>query len=107
MMLTPALARTVLIAAALAAGGASWAQDARALHTRSLAATCAHCHGTDGRAVPGETPAPLAGRPKERLLEQLAGYRSGQLPASVMTQIARGYTTAQLDAIAGYFAAQR
>ena len=33
---------------ALAAGSA---EDLQRLRTRSLAATCAQCHGTDGRAV--------------------------------------------------------
>ena len=34
-------------------------------------------------------------------------YKSGDKPASIMHQIAKGYTEAQLDLIAGYFAAQK
>ena len=31
------------------------------LYVRSLAATCANCHGTNGRAVPGSTVPTVAG----------------------------------------------
>ena len=41
------------------------AQDAARLHQRALAATCANCHGTDGRTAPGSAVPSLAGMPKE------------------------------------------
>lgn len=78
------------------------AQDAQL--ARNLAATCANCHGTDGKAR-GDM-RPLAGMPEQTLLAMLEGYRSGALPATIMHQIAKGYTDAQLRLIAGYFAAQ-
>jgi cytochrome subunit of sulfide dehydrogenase len=37
---------------------------------------------------------------------QLTEFRDGKRPATIMHQIARGYTDAQLKAIAGHFAAQ-
>ena len=77
------------------------------LHTRGLAATCANCHGTDGRAVPRESMLPLAGRPAAEVIEQLTLFRDGKRPASVMHQIAKGYSDEQIAAIATYFAAQR
>lgn len=79
------------------------AQDPNA--GRSLAATCANCHGTEGRAVGTALPA-LAGMKAETLLERLTAYRSGQLPGTVMPQITKGYTEEQLRLIAAYFAAQ-
>lgn len=79
----------------------------QALHTRSLAATCANCHGTDGRAAPGESMVTLAGRPAAETIEQLTLFRDGKRPATVMHQIAKGYSDAQIAAIAAYFAAQR
>jgi cytochrome subunit of sulfide dehydrogenase len=72
---------------------------------RNLAATCANCHGTTGNAV-GEM-RPLAGMPSERLLALMAGFKSGAQPATIMHQIAKGYTDDQLKLIAGYFAAQQ
>ena len=79
------------------------AQDLKA--GRSLAATCASCHGTDGRAR-GDAMPPLAGMKADRMLELLADYRSGRQAGTVMPQIAKGYTEAQLRLIAAYFAAQ-
>lgn len=75
------------------------------VRTRSLAATCTQCHGTDGKALPGETMVRLAGLPREHIATQMRAFRDGQRPATVMHQIAKGYTDAQIDAMAAYFAA--
>ena len=90
----------------LAASTLAQAQmDAAALQARSLAATCANCHGTNGQAV-GSMPA-LAGMPADRLVATMERYRSGQQPATVMHQISKGYTPEQVKLMAGYFAAQK
>jgi cytochrome subunit of sulfide dehydrogenase len=73
---------------------------------RSLAATCANCHGTDGRSVTREVPA-LAGQPKEFLVSQMKAFQDGKRPATVMHQIAKGYTDAQIDLLAAYLSAQK
>jgi sulfide dehydrogenase cytochrome subunit len=98
----PVLAAGLALAAALAAPVAS-AQDATL--ARNLAATCANCHGTNGRAV-GDMKT-LAGMPADKMLAMLADYRSGAQPATIMHQIVKGYTEEQLRLIAGYFAAQK
>lgn len=87
----------------------AWAQAdaAQRLQQRALAANCAHCHGTDGRAVEGESTARLAGVPREQLRRQLLDFRSGARPSTVMQQIARGYTDAQIESLAAYFASVR
>lgn len=72
---------------------------------RHLAATCAGCHGTQGRAR-GPAMPPLAGMPADALLARLADYRSGRQPGTVMPQIVKGYTEEQLRLVAAYFAAQ-
>jgi len=74
---------------------------------RNLAATCANCHGTNGNAVKGSGLDSLAGVPRDKTLQKLADFKSGDKPASIMHQIAKGYTDAQLDLIATYFAAQK
>ncbi len=74
---------------------------------RNLAATCANCHGTNGNAVKGAGIDALAGMPKDKTLQKLADFKSGDKPASIMHQIAKGYTEEQLDLIATYFAAQK
>ena len=72
---------------------------------RNLAATCANCHGTNGNSLGGMES--LAGEPKEKLLQKLVDYRSGDKPATIMHQIVVGYTDAQLDLITTWFAAQK
>jgi cytochrome c553 len=95
--------RTIAIAAVLAASAfPAGAQE----NARNLAASCAICHGTDGRAVTKDV-IPLAGLPREHIATQMRAFRDGQRPATVMHQIAKGYTDAQIDAIAGWFAAQK
>ncbi len=93
----------LLFAAALAAAplGAA-AQDSAA---RNLAAACAICHGTEGRAVTKDV-IPLAGLPKDHIATQMRAFRDGKRPATVMHQIAKGYTDQQIEQMAAYFAAQ-
>lgn len=94
----------ITIAAALAClAPLASAQDAGA---RNLAAACAICHGTDGRAVTKDL-IPLAGLPREHIASQMRAFRDGQRPATVMHQIAKGYTDAQIDTLAAWFAAQK
>jgi len=72
---------------------------------RNLAAACANCHGTSGVSLPG-MPA-LAGQQKDYLVQQMQEFKSGKRPATIMHQIARGYTDQQIEALASYFAAQK
>ena len=94
-----------LAACLLATAGTAYAADPNL--GRNLAATCANCHGTNGHAVQGSGMDVLAGMEKAKLLQKLADYKSGDKPASIMHQIAKGYSEAQLDLIATYFAAQK
>jgi sulfide dehydrogenase cytochrome subunit len=96
--------QAALLAAACGGVVPALAQPADANLGRNLAATCANCHGTNGRAV-GDMK-PLAGLSSEKILALLADYRSGNQPASIMHQIVKGYSDAQLQLIAAYFAAQ-
>jgi cytochrome c553 len=99
--------KTGLLLAALLAPIAGAAQTPDAMYVRGLAATCASCHGTDGRAVPGSALPPLASLPADYLLQQMRAFRDGSRPATVMHQIARGFSEPQLQQLASYFAAQK
>jgi cytochrome c553 len=101
MKLLPTVAALGLLAAT------SLAQAADPNLARNLAATCANCHGTNGKAVPGAGMDELAGTDKAKTLQKLAEFKSGAKPASIMHQISKGYTDEQLDLIATYFAAQK
>jgi cytochrome c553 len=83
------------------------AQDAAALRQQALAATCANCHGTQGRAVDGAAVPGLAGMPANYMVEQLKAFKAGTRPATVMHQLAKGFSEAQIDQVAAYFAAQK
>ncbi|MBL8361527.1 MAG: c-type cytochrome [Rubrivivax sp.] len=91
--------------AALLALGAAPALAQQANLARNLAATCANCHGTTGNAK-GDMK-PLAGVSAEKIVAMVADYRSGAQPATIMHQIAKGYTDEQIRLVAGYFAAQK
>ena len=82
---------------------ASSAPDA--LYLRSLAATCANCHGTDGRAVDGSAVPGIAGLPRDYMIAQMKAFKNGQRQATVMHQLAKGYSDAQIEQLAGYFSA--
>jgi cytochrome c553 len=91
-----------LLLAGLAVNNAV-AQDAAAMNLRSLAATCAACHGTDGRPVSGSPLAPLAGMSRDNMLAQFKAFKDGSRPATVMHQLAKGYSDQQVEALATYF----
>ena len=78
-----------------------------ALYTKSLAATCANCHGTNGKVVPGSSVTSLAGLDKNYIVAQMTAFKSGTRPATVMHQISKGYNEAQIESLAAYFAAQK
>jgi cytochrome c553 len=97
--------RAFFIAALALAAAPAAAQDAAG---RNLAAPCAICHGTEGRPAAKESPLiPLAGLPKDHIATQMRGFRDGKRPATVMHQIAKGYTDPQIDSIAAWYAAQK
>jgi cytochrome c553 len=71
---------------------------------RALAANCAACHGTEGRGTQGSPLQPLAGRSRDEIVQLMGQFKGGQKPATLMHQIAKGYSDAEIEAIAGYFA---
>ena len=51
--------------------------------------------------------ASLAGLPRAQLLSQMKAFKDGTRPATVMHQIAKGYTDRQIEQLADYFATRR
>lgn len=96
----------IIVGAALAALPlCAGAQDVAA--ARNLAAACAICHGTQGKPAPNAPLIPLAGLPQDHIATQMRAFRDGKRPATVMHQIAKGYTDPEIDAMAAWFAAQK
>ncbi len=87
--------------------GAANAADAQILYTQSLAATCANCHGTQGKSLKDPSVPGLAGRPSAYIIEQMQAFKTGAREATIMHQIAKGYTDEQVKQMADYFASQK
>jgi cytochrome c553 len=45
--------------------------------------------------------------PADKLVAMVEDYRAGNQPATIMHQIAKGYTAEQVRLVAAYFAAQK
>lgn len=73
---------------------------------RSLAANCAACHGTNGKPAAGSTLAGLAGKPSGELAMAMMQFKEGKKPATLMHQLAKGYTDEEIKALAEYFSRQ-
>jgi len=84
---------------------AALAAQAQVTQVRVWAAACASCHGTEGRAQPGNES--LAGKDKDELVQKLMDFKTGRKPATLMHQLTKGYSDEQLAQIAAYFAAQK
>jgi cytochrome c553 len=98
--------RSVALAAVLSAVTApALAQAPDPNLGRNLAATCANCHGTGGQAQGAV--ASLAGLPKADIVQKMAEFRDGKRPATIMHQLAKGYTPEQVELLAAWFAAQK
>lgn len=80
------------------------AQPAFAEPRSSPIEQCAYCHGADGIARDTEVPH-LAGQNERYLYNQMLAFRSGKRPHKEMRFLARDMTTAEIAAIAAYYAA--
>lgn len=95
------LVMTCVAGLALTMASAHAEVDKRA---RSLSASCAACHGTNGKSA-GGMPV-LAGLDKAYFVTQMKDFKSGTRPATVMHHHASGYTDEEYERMAEYFSAQ-
>jgi cytochrome c553 len=75
------------------------------LHTRSLAASCAACHGTNGNSASANTPS-IASMDKATFVSRMLAFKSGERPATVMHRHAKGLTNQEIENLAEYFSQQ-
>ena len=87
----------------LMASAALWTAEAADASPSMLGDACAPCHGADGRS-PGAIPA-LAGKSAEFIVQRMVEFKSGAREGTVMNRIAKGYTDAEIVAVAQHFAA--
>ena len=70
---------------------------------QSMAAACSMCHGMNGKPAASSTVAALAGKPRDEIVQSMAQFKAGSKPATIMHQIARGYSDAEVAALADHF----
>lgn len=71
----------------------------------ALGGTCAGCHGTGGVSNGPAIPT-IAGLSSAYLVEAMENYKSGDSYSTIMGRIAKGYSTAEFEAMGDFFAKQ-
>lgn len=66
---------------------------------------CVGCHGVNGTGSPAG--AAIAGQPKEALVAAMKAFRANERPGTIMGRVARGYTDAEIEAVADHFSKQK
>lgn len=92
----------VAVAGAIATAGAGPAGAEPS--GRTLALSCFSCHGPAGRspdAIPG-----INGKSAAFIDSSMKAFRDGTRTATIMQRIARGYSDAEIAAMAKYIASQ-
>jgi cytochrome subunit of sulfide dehydrogenase len=74
-------------------------------HMRTLAASCAACHGSNGNAVAGS--AVLAGIDDAYFVAQMLAFKDGSRPATVMHRHAKGINVDEINLLAVHFSQQK
>ncbi|MFZ9677551.1 MAG: c-type cytochrome [Quisquiliibacterium sp.] len=96
--------KLVAISATLLALAAGAAQGQEA---RYMAAVCANCHGTDGKATSAGGMPGLAGLSRPYFIEQMNAFKAGKRQATIMHQISKGFSDEQISVLADYFSTQK
>jgi cytochrome subunit of sulfide dehydrogenase len=69
------------------------------------AAACSGCHPSSARVT--SPVVRLAGRDRDQIIKAMQDFRSGARAGTVMDRIAKGFTDAEIQAIAAWYAAQK
>ncbi|WP_310448018.1 c-type cytochrome [Thiobacillus sp.] len=93
---------TTLIAASLIGLALAGPISAADRHTEVIAATCMSCHGPGGKSL-GTIPS-LVDLKQDDFVKRLQEFKFGKRLSSIMKRHAAGYTDAETEALAAYFA---
>ncbi|MEJ2621892.1 MAG: cytochrome c4 [Candidatus Thiodiazotropha sp.] len=102
------LKRALIGALALSASSAAFAADKPLMSGASasmLANTCAGCHGTNGASLGPATPS-IGGISAVYFEEVMEGFKSGEVNATIMDRIAKGYSEDEIKLMGEYFSKQ-
>jgi cytochrome c553 len=89
-------------AAGILAAASGQAAETPAPSAANMAVNCFSCHGPEGRS-PGAIPS-LHHLTAANIAALMKQFRSGERPSTVMGRHAKGYTDAEVDALASYIA---
>ncbi len=95
------ITRAAAVAAITSVWFASAPAEAEIASGAVLINVCFSCHGTDGKSA-GAMPT-IAGKSETYIIEKLRGFRSGEIEATIMDRIAKGFTDAEILALAKFF----
>jgi cytochrome c553 len=82
-------------------GGFVATAQAQPPNAAGLADGCTSCHGVNGSSV-GGIPS-IAGHDRAVLVSELQDFRAQKGDATIMNRIIRGYSDAEINALADYF----
>jgi sulfide dehydrogenase cytochrome subunit len=106
MLIHSQCARNWLSLLLLISFSSAWAEASNySFHTKTLAASCAACHGTNGNSVGGTSV--LAGLDQSHFILQMQSFRSGERSSTVMHRHAKGLTVDEIEQLAAYFSDQK
>lgn len=91
-----------LIGSFFVAGASQALADASA---SMMANTCAGCHGTGGQSAGPASPN-LAGMSESYFIDSMKAFKGDTRPSTIMGRIATGYSDAQIESMATFFAKQ-
>jgi cytochrome subunit of sulfide dehydrogenase len=98
-------ATRILVASAIVCSAVAPPACAAPREPPAGATGCTGCHPSSA-AVTTAVPR-LAGRDAAEIVAQMQAFRAGQRPATVMDRIAKGFSDAEIQAIAAWYAMQR
>ena len=100
----PSALGLALLFAIMPIGAMAQSATLRVQNVALIAASCANCHGVDGRGS-ADIPA-LRGSSAAHLKQRMLDFQQGKASdATVMTRLMRGYTAPEINALADWFAA--
>lgn len=107
------LKTTLLASLALVFSNTAFAADKKAkpktltgASASMLSNTCAGCHGTNGQSMGPSIPT-LAGMSSAYLVETMEGFKSGDIPSTIMGRLAKGYSSEDFALMGEFFAKQK
>jgi len=101
------IGKTLLIAGLALGASVAMADDKPATLSGASASmlsnTCAGCHGTNGASAGPASPT-IAGISEDYFIEVMEGFKSGDVPSTIMGRLLKGYDEEEIQKMAEFYA---